>query len=108
MTSITRDNRWDNFHSQAISKGYDDPEKFADSFWKAEQSFKKIKMARVSKGVKFITIDKCPKEKPEARYGTSKTTGGIKCQAITMAGKPCPFRATSGCGKFCKKHIIVE
>jgi len=108
MASVTHDVRWDDFYKQAISRGYDDPDKFADSFWKAEQSFKKIKTSRVSTGVKFIAMDKCPKEKPEARYGTTKTTSGIKCQAITMAGKSCPFRATSDCGKFCKKHIIVE
>ena len=30
------------------------------------------------------------------------------CQAINMTGKPCAFKASSLCGKFCKRHIIVE
>jgi hypothetical protein len=29
-----------------------------------------------------------------------------KCQAITMANKPCPFKST--CGNFCRKHQIKK
>jgi hypothetical protein len=29
-----------------------------------------------------------------------------KCQAVTMANKPCPFKST--CGNFCRKHQIKK
>ena len=30
-----------------------------------------------------------------------------KCQARTLENRPCNFRATSKCGRFCKRHDIV-
>ena len=102
---ITRDDRWTNFYNQGVSRKVEDPETFANIFWKTDRMFKNIKMNKISRGVKFISMDQCPKEKIDSRHGKMNV---VKCQAITMVGKPCPFRATSGCGKFCKKHIIVE
>ena len=102
---ITRDDRWMNYYNQGLKVPDTDPETYANIFWKTEQLCNRLKDRKVSRGVKFISWDKCPKEKTEMRKMTSS---GVKCQAITMMGKPCPFRATSGCGKFCKKHIIVE
>jgi hypothetical protein len=100
--------RWTNYYNQAPIESGVDPEEFANIFLKTENMFKRLKAERVSRGVKFIPANECPKERAEARYGKTAHSSGVKCQAITMLGKPCPFRATSGCGKFCKKHIIVE
>ena len=102
------DTRWTNYYNQA-PKGSDiDPKEFANILWKTEKMARRLRTERLSKGVKFITADKCPKERAETRHPIAPRASGVKCQAITMTGKPCPFRATSGCGKFCKKHIIVE
>ena len=95
---ITRDDRWTNYYKQARDI---DPVKYANTFWKTEQMYKKLKDQKVSRGVKFISMDKCPRIKTDIRH--VKTI--VKCQAVTMSGKPCPFRAVSECGKFCKKHI---
>jgi len=35
-----------------------------------------------------------------------KNTSVKKCQSLTMIGKPCPFKAVSECGRFCKKHSL--
>ena len=103
---ITRDDRWTNYYNQGVARTDVNAEHFANIFWKTERMFRKLNDRKVSRGIKFIPMDQCPKEKSEARPGSKVRT--VKCQAITMTGKPCPFRATSGCGKFCKKHIIVE
>ena len=102
---ITRDARWTNFYNQGVSRKAEDPEVFANIFWKTEKMFRRVNDRKISRNVKFLPMDQCPKEKVDARHVKASA---IKCQAITMAGKPCPFRATSDCGKFCKKHIIVE
>jgi hypothetical protein len=101
---VVCDARWTNYYNQGVSSKSEDPDEFADILWKTEQMIKYTLDRKASRSVKFISMDKCPKEKVDARH---VKPSAIKCQAITMAGKPCPFRATSGCGKFCKKHIIV-
>ena len=106
--ATVHDARWTNYYNQTPSGVGVDPNKFADILWKTENMFKRLKADRISRGVKFIPANECPKERSEARYGKPTHGTSVKCQAITMLGKPCPFRATSGCGKFCKKHIIVE
>ena len=102
---VVRDDRWNNFYAQAVKIYPVDPEKFANNLWKAERRLRDGKSYKLSMGTKFIPLDQCPKENTQIKSRTGTTT---KCQAVTMSGKPCPFRATSDCGKFCKKHIIVE
>lgn len=99
---IVHDDRWNNFYTQAVKRYPLDPEKFANSMWKAERRLRDGRSQKLAKGVKFISMEQCPKEKVVV------ASKAVKCQAVTMSGRPCPFRATSGCGKFCKKHIIVE
>ena len=65
------------------------------------ESYAKINAEKKAKSIIFL------KEVPKASrmpQPVSKHT----CQALTLTGKPCAFKATSPCGKFCKKHIIVE
>lgn len=60
---------------------------------------REVEERRKSRSTKFIAT---PKDNSRV-YVSSKI-----CQAITMTGKPCAFKASSPCGKFCKRHIIVE
>lgn len=64
-------------------------------------SYAKINARKQARSIIFL------KEVPKASRMPQPMTKH-KCQAVTMTGKPCAFKATSSCGKFCKKHIIVE
>ena len=62
--------------------------------------YQEIDARRQAKACKLIAYI------PPARKGADgiKGTVAARCGATTLAGKPCPFRAT--CGKFCKKHVV--
>jgi hypothetical protein len=77
-------------------------EQMARAVWKMNESYRKIKEERESKRIKIIDFKDLPK-KPAA--GTRQSTAqAVTCQAITLSGRPCKFKAT--CGKFCKKHKV--
>jgi hypothetical protein len=69
-------------------------------------AYKKIEDEKRSRQVKVITLDKV------ASIMTNRPvqacTKNAVCQALCLTGKKCTFKATSPCGKFCKKHIIVQ
>lgn len=44
----------------------------------------------------------CPRDDSPAMKKTE-----VKCQARTLENRPCNFRATSKCGRFCTRHNIV-
>lgn len=89
---VTRDERWEHFYR--INKD----EKTADSMWRFEVRMNKIKAEKAAKSTKLLT------EPPKIVAAPTKYLK--KCQATTMSGKACPFRAISECGRFCKKHIL--
>ena len=93
----TKDQLWD-----SLCDRYQHNEKLCRAVWKMKTAYQRIEDERKSKKVKYITLVNLPK----AQTGTSgiKNTQSKRCAAITLLGKPCPFRAT--CGTFCKKHLV--
>jgi hypothetical protein len=69
-------------------------------------AYKKIEDERKAKQIRFIPLEKV------AKLGQGRPTApsskNAMCQALCLTGKKCTFRATSPCGKFCRKHIIVD
>lgn len=66
----------------------------AASVYKMKQRYREHEEKKKNKSIVILT--ETPKEKP-----ITKQSGDI-CQAITMKGKKCTFKAA--CGGFCKKH----
>jgi len=66
----------------------------AVSVYKMKQRYREHEEKKKNKSIVILT--ETPKEKP-----ITKHSGDI-CQAITMKGKKCTFKAA--CGGFCKKH----
>ena len=69
-------------------------------------AYKRIDDEKKLKQVKVITLDRVA-----SITNTRPVQPSIKhavCQALCLTGKKCTFKATSPCGKFCKKHIIVQ
>jgi len=87
---------------QEITRGLD--EKTSNAILKAHMCFENYKNQRAEKKIKVIDFI----EVNEGGSGskTLSRADKLKCQAKTMAGKPCPFRTS--CGKFCKKHQQPE
>jgi hypothetical protein len=75
--------------------------KFANATWRASECMNRIRATRKKKSLKIIS--EVPLIMPKPHQGKIAL---IKCQSLTMSGKPCPFKATSDCGRFCKKHIL--
>lgn len=71
-------------------------ESLADATWKMKMSYKNHEKKKDSRQI--IILDKAPTVVNEQRNQVKL------CQATTMVGKPCSFRAV--CGGFCKKHRI--
>ena len=65
------------------------------------EGYEKIPLEKAAKSIRVLSLADCPQPQ------TAMVNRKIICQAVTMAGKPCPFKATSSCGKFCKKHNIT-
>lgn len=69
----------------------------ADATWKMKMRYKNLENKKKENSIIFL--DSAPKEvAPEQR------TNHKICQATTMAGKPCKFKAV--CGNYCRKHKV--
>ena len=68
--------------------------KLANATWKMKQKYAQLRKDKQSRVIQVI--EKAPEKVVEKRH-TVRT-----CQAVTLAGKPCGFKAV--CGGFCKKH----
>ena len=68
----------------------------ADATWKCKMSYKKHEQKKSDR--QLIVLDRPPE------VAVTSRTHAKTCQATTMTGKPCSFRAV--CGDFCKKHRI--
>ena len=66
---------------------------------KLRDSYARIEAIKKSKSANLIDICDCPK-------GYNKVMN--TCQAVNLSGKKCVYRATSDCGRFCKRHVITE
>jgi hypothetical protein len=69
-------------------------ERFARSIHKLRESRKEYDDKREKNKIKFLDV--VPEKHIQNRHVNNI------CQAITMSGKKCSFRAS--CGVFCKKH----
>lgn len=76
-----------------------DPQRLARAIEVLRKANRELEEKKRANSIKFI---KEPKDHSRV-YKSNKI-----CCAITMTGKPCPFKASSPCGKFCKRHVIVE
>ena len=98
---VIRDSTWEQCLTNA-AKMYrvSEPDErcyhLADATWKCKMSYKRHEEKKDSR--KLIVIDKPPEASITSR------THAKTCQATTMSGKACSFKAV--CGDFCKKHRI--
>lgn len=81
---------WTRIFEAGKREGNPDPEKLADSVLRSKERTLEIDAKRH----KLIKVDKKPPRDNEI-------TSAI-CQARTLSGSKCAFKAT--CGNFCKKH----
>lgn len=98
---IVRDDLWSQCLIDAMKMNrVDEPNEkcrnLADATWKMKMTYRKFDEKKQSRQV--IVLDKTPVIVKEARASTHI------CQATTMTGKRCSFKAV--CGDFCKKHRI--
>ena len=102
MMNVTRDEKWQEYYNDpSNTKLTEDIRiKTANAFWRAKQRMLEIQAIKKAKSIKIITYTEIPKQ---VAANTSKIK---KCQSLTMTGKPCTFKPTSECGRFCKKHCL--
>lgn len=63
-------------------------------------SYKRIEDEKKARQIRIIPLSKVKPSLP--------TRSDVTCQAMCLTGKKCTFKATSPCGKFCRKHIIED
>ena len=68
--------------------------KLANATWKMKQKYAQLRKDKQSRVIQVI--EKAPEKVVEKRHAVHT------CQAVTLAGKSCGFKAV--CGGFCKKH----
>ena len=98
---VIRDSLWQTCLTDAIkmyqvSEANDKCYHLANATWVMKNKYKQAQNRKDNR--KTIMIEKTPEVVNEQR--TSKRI----CQAITMSGKSCSFKAV--CGDFCKKHSV--
>jgi len=98
---VIRDELWNNCLMDAmkmcrVDEADDKCFNLADATWKMKMSYQKFDRKKQSRQI--IVLDKTPADVKESRAHVSI------CQATTMIGKRCSFKAV--CGDFCKKHRI--
>lgn len=96
---------WQKFRADAIARGHPEPERLADTLLRSREHAMEIEAKRH----KVLMTDKVPKPAEVAVVNKGKAARpvvpeGQRCQAKTLAGKQCGFKATCGC--FCKKHAV--
>ena len=100
---IIRDDTWKDIYQTTTSKDSEEIHiKLVNALWRAKRRMEEIITKKKARSLKVIDI--CPKHThgPPSQFNHT-----IKCQSLTMNGKPCQFKAISECGRFCKKHLIV-
>lgn len=72
-------------------------------------AYRKIENEKNAKKIRLIPLENVSKlVKGGGSRPALSTAKNPTCQALCLTGKKCTFRATSPCGKFCKKHIIED
>lgn len=67
-------------------------------------NYAKVKAVRDAKKVQVIEYIKPNKATAQSlsKRGKKQMAPDVICQAVTLSGKKCKFRASNGC--FCRKH----
>ncbi len=73
-------------------------ERLARSVFKMREKYKQLEEQKKRRSMTVITIT--PEKVVEQKYS------GKICQAFTLKGKKCTFKAN--CGNFCKKHNVTD
>lgn len=102
---IVRDEYWTKLYESALHDKFDEESaaKFADSGYKCRARSLKLKADKQKRSPPIL---KDPPPMTEQIANVHKRSE-VKCQARTLENRPCPFRATSKCGRFCSKHTTV-
>lgn len=58
---------------------------------------------RRRRAIKVIDFQRPVVERESSSASTSRKN---ICKAVLLSGAPCKYKATSPCGKFCKKHYV--
>lgn len=99
VAPVVRDALWQGFYDGAVRDNHPEPERLADAAVRSRENTLRKKAERS----KIQVLMSPPKVPVGAETGAKqKASGGPKCQAKTLEGRPCGFSAT--CGRFCKKH----
>lgn len=83
--------------------------RWANGSWRVHQVRKEDEIERKRRSIKFL--EKPPPIPMPNSSGSSRgggRSGTKQCQAVTLSGRPCRFKATSPCGKYCRKHIVKD
>ncbi|NBS68608.1 hypothetical protein EBT31_06790 [bacterium] len=102
--TIVRDEYWTKlYHAALVDMKEEDAVKFADSGYKCRARSLKIKEDK-KKRAPVVLLK--PPPMLEQVVNVHKRSEA-KCQARTLENRPCPFRASSKCGRFCSKHATT-
>ena len=101
---VIRDAMWNTCLSDAVKmyrlgEPNDKCYKLADATWKCKMAY--IKYNNTKKNNAIIVLHTPPKE-----VVIEQRTNHKICCAMTMAGKPCRFKAA--CGDYCRKHKVTS
>ena len=101
---VIRDSKWSELYSHERKRHPEEyAVKFANAVWRASRKMDLIKSERKKRSIKILTD---PPGQLVSTTPVSSSSKIKKCQSMTLTGKPCQFKATSECGRFCKKHCI--
>ena len=95
---------WNRMLDAAIRSGHPEPERMADAMLRSREKALALNAARP----KTLVTTHAPKPSEVAAVAAKSRPlkNGAKCKALTLEGRPCPFKAIIGF--FCKKHKVVE
>jgi len=97
---------WQKLYKVAQDAGHPNPEKMADTGLRAREKSLALLAARP----KLLVTKETPKPSETvmdaaAKKGRMVPHAAFRCNAQTLEGRQCGFKAT--CGNFCKKHTPV-
>jgi len=98
---------WTTIYQAAVRSNHPDPEKMADTAMSAREK----SLALIASRPKILmtkappkATETCVAAKP-AKNGRVVPSAAFRCNAQTLEGRQCGFKAT--CGNFCSKHAPV-
>ena len=95
--NMQNDQLWNELYSR-----FGGDEQKTKAVWRMKKSYSTIRAQRESKKIRFIRPEDIPARKDAGPRATRASM--VTCQAVTLSGKKCKFKAT--CGNFCKKHQL--